>query len=186
MKRVISLFLVLVLCLSLCACTVGDNTTPTVETNPTEATNATKFTGATTEPTTAPTTEPTTVPTTEPPHTHSFSAATCTAPKTCSCGATEGNANGHNWKDATCTSPKICTFCSERSGSAINHNYSNGKCTVCGSNDPNYVSETMVWIPTHGGTKYHSKSSCSKMIDPIQVTKSEAINQGFEPCGRCY
>ena len=136
--------------------------------------------------TAAPTTDPTTAPITEPPHVHSYNAATCTAPKTCSCGATEGNANGHSWKDATCTSPKVCTACGETSGSAANHNYSNGNCSVCGAKDPSYVSEAMVWIPTHGGTKYHSKSSCSKMIDPIQVTKSNAISQGFGPCGKCY
>lgn len=47
-----------------------------------------------------------------PTHTHSFSAATCTAPKACSCGATEGQALGHNYK--------------------------NGKCSRCGSNDPNF------------------------------------------------
>ena len=48
------------------------------------------------------------------------------------------------------------------------------------------ASEPLVWIPTNGGTKYHNKSSCSNMKSPIQVTKSEAINQGFTPCGRCY
>ncbi len=51
-------------------------------------------------------------------HTHSFSAATCTAPKTCSCGATEGKALGHSFK--------------------------NGKCTNCGTADPNHVSLTSV------------------------------------------
>ncbi len=45
--------------------------------------------------------------------------------------------------------------------------------------------DTMVWIPTNGGTKYHSKSSCSKMKNPDYVTKSEAISKGFEPCKRC-
>jgi len=48
------------------------------------------------------------------------------------------------------------------------------------------VKVVMVWIPTNGGTKYHSKSSCSKMKDPENVTKDEAIARGFEPCGRCY
>ena len=51
-------------------------------------------------------------------HTHSFSNATCTEPKKCSCGATEGNALGHS--------------------------YSNGVCTVCGAKDPNFVSFTSV------------------------------------------
>ena len=46
--------------------------------------------------------------------------------------------------------------------------------------------ETMVWIPTHDGRKYHAKDSCSGMIDPGQVTISEAQRQGYEPCGRCY
>lgn len=51
-------------------------------------------------------------------HTHSFSAATCTEPKKCSCGATEG--------------------------SALGHSYSSGVCTVCGAKDPNYVPLTSV------------------------------------------
>ena len=46
--------------------------------------------------------------------------------------------------------------------------------------------EKMVWIPTNGGTKYHRKPDCSGMEDPIEVTESEAIAQGFEPCGRCH
>ena len=44
----------------------------------------------------------------------------------------------------------------------------------------------MVWIPTHGGTKYHSKSTCSNMDDPEEVTLEEAKARGFTPCGRCY
>lgn len=44
----------------------------------------------------------------------------------------------------------------------------------------------MVWIPTHGGTKYHSKSTCSNMDDPEEVTLEEAKAMGFTPCGRCY
>ena len=34
---------------------------------------------------------------TPPVHTHSYSAATCTTPPTCSCGATSGTALGHSW-----------------------------------------------------------------------------------------
>lgn len=45
--------------------------------------------------------------------------------------------------------------------------------------------EDMVWIPKTG-SKYHSKSTCSNMKDPSQVTKEEAINRGFSACGRCY
>ena len=39
----------------------------------------------------------------KPAHTHSFSAATCTEPKKCSCGAVEGTALGHDYKDGVCT-----------------------------------------------------------------------------------
>lgn len=44
----------------------------------------------------------------------------------------------------------------------------------------------LVWIPTNGGTKYHSKSSCSNMKDPMQVTREHAEANGFTPCKRCY
>ena len=43
-----------------------------------------------------------------------------------------------------------------------------------------------VWIPTNGGTKYHKKSSCSNMIDPLHVSLDEAIDRGFTACKRCY
>lgn len=46
--------------------------------------------------------------------------------------------------------------------------------------------EARVWIPTNGGKKYHSRSGCSNMKNPQEVTISEAKNRGFTPCGRCY
>ena len=153
-----------------------ESTTPTNETTTTP----------TTESSTTPTIEPTTAPTTEPPHTHNFKAATCTTPKTCSCGTTEGEANGHNWKDATCSDPRTCTICGTTSGLTAGHNFSNGKCTTCGKEDPDYNHETMVWIPTNGGTKYHTRAGCSNMEDPEQVTQSEAESRGFTPCKRCH
>ena len=47
-------------------------------------------------------------------HIHNFSAATCTEPKTCECGETEGEALGHKWVDGVCSvcgaeSPKLYT-----------------------------------------------------------------------------
>lgn len=44
----------------------------------------------------------------------------------------------------------------------------------------------MVWIPTNGGKKYHSYSTCSGMDNPVQVTIDEAQSRGFTPCKRCY
>lgn len=46
-------------------------------------------------------------------HTHSFSNATCTEPKKCICGATDGVALGHT--------------------------FIQGKCSVCGTKDTNYI-----------------------------------------------
>ena len=122
----------------------------------------------------------------EPSHTHSFSAATCTEPKTCICGETEGKANGHNWVKATCESPKTCSTCGETSGSKADHNFKNGKCVVCGKAEPNNNSEDMVWIPTNGGKKYHSHSGCSGMKSPKQVTEKQAKSRGFTACKKCF
>ena len=36
-------------------------------------------------------------------HNHAYADATCTAPKTCACGATEGEALGHNYVNGVCT-----------------------------------------------------------------------------------
>ena len=83
-------------------------------------------------------------------HEHVFADATCDAPKTCSCGLTEGEALGHDWVDATCTAPKTCDRCGATEGEALGHTlllYSYDvenaptcnnegsaifKCTVCG------------------------------------------------------
>ena len=43
-----------------------------------------------------------------------------------------------------------------------------------------------VWIPTDGGTKYHSKGSCSGMYNPKQVTRDEAEAAGFGRCSKCW
>jgi hypothetical protein len=46
--------------------------------------------------------------------------------------------------------------------------------------------DNLVWVPTKGGKKYHSKSACSGMKDPIQVSKDTAVADGYTPCGKCY
>lgn len=43
----------------------------------------------------------------------------------------------------------------------------------------------MVWIP-RTGSKYHNNPNCSNMKNPSQVTLQEAIDQGYEPCKKCY
>ena len=48
------------------------------------------------------------------------------------------------------------------------------------------ASEFSVWIPTDGGSKYHSYAGCSGMENPEQVTEAEAIERGFDRCGKCW
>ena len=43
----------------------------------------------------------------------------------------------------------------------------------------------MVWVVSTG-KKYHSKSTCSNMKSPMQITKTDAIKQGYTPCKKCY
>lgn len=64
-------------------------------------------------------------------HMHNYSAATCTAPQKCSCGATKGTALGHKWQEATCKAPKTCSVCKVTEGNTGSHKYSNGKCIYC-------------------------------------------------------
>lgn len=45
--------------------------------------------------------------------------------------------------------------------------------------------EVMVWIPK-SGSKYHSKSSCSNMKNPTQVTLEQAEAWGYEACKKCW
>ncbi len=58
--------------------------------------------------------------------------------------------------------------------------------TTEATTQPTEPTEEMVWIPTGGGTKYHSRSSCSNMNNPAHVPISQAIARGFTPCKRCY
>ena len=117
---------------------------------------------------------------------HTYIDATCTTPKTCSvCGETEGEPIEHTWEEATCKSPEKCNVCGEIRGEKLEHKFVYGICKVCGEEDPDYGYELKVWIPTNGGTKYHSRSNCSNMDNPKEVTISEAKSRGFSPCQRC-
>lgn len=42
------------------------------------------------------------------------------------------------------------------------------------------------WVPRNGGTKYHTRSTCSGMDDPICTTVDTAEACGFEPCKHCH
>lgn len=162
MKKILSLFLVLVILLSLCACSkneaqnidpssnlsqsstdkVGEatNNTTEEEQKPTENSTATSSEGVK-ETTKQPTPEgnkqepveiPIKTPTKEP--------ATAPTDKPNENPADEPNENPtdepsdceHTYPTVTCTIPKMCTKCHHIAGKALPHNYKNGSCTVCG------------------------------------------------------
>ena len=61
---------------------------------------------------------------------HSWVAADCDTPKTwSSCGETEGEATGHAWIDATCYSLKTCNNCGITEGSMLEHDWQAADCT---------------------------------------------------------
>ena len=44
----------------------------------------------------------------------------------------------------------------------------------------------LVWIPMHGGTRYHDEKDCSNMDGPRLVPQPCAEALEFTPCKRCY
>lgn len=54
------------------------------------------------------------------PHNHTWAAATCITPKTCtSCAEKEGTALGHQWLAATYNDPAICAVCGVTQGESL-------------------------------------------------------------------
>lgn len=100
---------------------------------------------------------------------HTYKAATCTKPKTCSkCGKTSGSKLGHSYKEATCTRPKTCTVCGTMSGNALGHNYVLGECTICKDYSKSYC------------PKLYFTGDMSKITDPKQTSKNIECDIDFE------
>ena len=89
---------------------------------------------------------------TQAPHSHFYGKATCTAPAKCSCGATNG--------------------------SALGHSYSNGKCSRCGTADPNYVAHSH----SYGAATCTTPAKCS-----CGATNGSALGHSYSngKCSRC-
>lgn len=115
-------------------------------------------------------------------HEHNFANATCTAPKTCECGATEGEALGHTWTEATCKAPKTCSVCKATEGSLGAHKNdvtleavaptctedgltAGVKCSVC-----NTVTTKQTTVPATGHTFIDGECSCGEEYVPTSVT----------------
>lgn len=129
--------------------TVVPTQAPTFAPSPAPTTSQTPNPAPTTAPTQAPTQKPTTAPTLA--CSHNFTAATCTAPATCTlCGATSGSALAHTWKDATCSAPATCTLCGTTTGNVAEHTWVDATCsapatcTLCGATTGNVIAHTWV------------------------------------------
>ena len=158
MEKVISFIFVVIILISLCACSnnnIPDSpTTNAPITAPTEALTTAPVEAPTTAPTEAPATAPTKAPTTAPTEAptsceHTYNNPTCTTAKICSkCGITEGAALGHTWKDATCSAPKTCSKCGATEGSAAGHSWTDATCTApktcakCGATEGSALEHT--------------------------------------------
>ena len=86
--------------------------------------------------------------------------------------------SGHSWVSATCTKAKHCSTCGTTSGSALGHNYSNGKCTRCGS----AASATIILPSTPKTISYYGYSGklyTTCKVTAIQVDLSSASSSGL-------
>ena len=131
---------------------------------------------------------------------HDYSAATCSAPKTCKrsgCGATEGSALGHDYASATCTSPKTCkrSGCNATEGAPLGHDYASATCTSpktckrsgCGAADGSALghasSETVYSDSTY---HWHICNACGIQINKTaHVPGAEATETTAQICVGC-
>ncbi len=120
---------------------------------------------------------------------HTWSEATCTAPKTCTkCQKTEGEALGHSWVDANCTTPKTCSVCQTTEGEANGHTGGTATCTdqavctVCSTpygevNATNHTGEEFTYV-TNGNGTHTKKYACCGAI----AVADEACTGGAATC----
>lgn len=124
---------------------------------------------------------------------HVYSAATCTKPKTCDCGATTGTALGHSYS-STCTAYSkakhyvVCTRCPERSYNVHTYDLSttenatcttNGfkayKCIYCGFNYTEIISATghncknSAYVNSTGNKHYQICNTCQEKVYSAHV-----------------
>ncbi len=148
MRRILAILFALTLVFALVACsnekdTTSEPDTSTIQSEPESTNNTVTTDGDTTDESSSDTetlsnsTETSKPSQNEPPsmHTHNFSSATCTEPKKCSCGVTDGQALGHKWQEATCKTPKTCNVCKVTKGNVAEHKYDKFVCTICGFKD---------------------------------------------------
>ncbi len=62
---------------------------------------------------------------------HNWTAATCTAPKTCTeCGKQQGPKANHTWAGGDCVTPATCSVCQQKGDEPAGHTWSDATCTA--------------------------------------------------------
>ena len=122
-------------------------------------------------------------------HSHTWTEATCTEPKTCSgCGETEGEALGHLWTEATCTEPKTCSRCGETEGEPLGHLPQGATCTeaaIC-SRCGETVGEPLGHdVPELSCTDGGVCTRCGAEIEALGHDWVEATCTKPKTCSRC-
>ena len=125
-------------------------------------------------------------------HTHTWTEATCTQPKTClEDGVTEGEPLGHDWRAATCTQPKTCARCGETEGAALGHRpleadyWTPSLCAVCGAElgpalPPDFEAVYGLRVNMQQGETYTLTVPCEKDADKltaghVKITRCEIL-----------
>lgn len=115
-------------------------------------------------------------------HTHEWTAANCTTPKTCAdCGETEGEALGHNWTEASCAAPKTCAACGVTEGEALPHQFGEASCTeaktcaVCGATEGDALGHQL------SEANFQSPALCSVCGESVgDVLTPDFVGNGIE------
>ena len=88
----------------------------------------------------------------------------------------------HAFSEATCKAPATCA-CGETTGTKLDHQFVEGKCTVCGDSDPNYCAHlTTTKINTAkctvAGELYDLCDSCSEKLN-VETAPALGHDMGF-------
>ena len=46
--------------------------------------------------------------------------------------------------------------------------------------------DSIIWVPMHGGKKFHAAPECSGMVEPRQMSTANAAALSFTACKKCY
>lgn len=120
---------------------------------------------------------------------HDYAPATCTEPKKCACGATEGSALGHDWSDAN----GVCKVC----GATCEHKTVNVECicTTCGALAHSWTyAEGVATCPNceltcsehTWGEDGHCTVCNYTCVDHIWSAEDEACSVCGKPCEHSY